>query len=226
VTLKLRPNSIFPDVDRMQVTIEKQTGLPVWIIATLHGAFQSETRIDHLRLNRPLPPNIFTIQMPKRFQVLKTREGFRYTSLARAASLVGYPPLVPASVPAGYRLSAVAVASAAAATGAGGGNPRSRMVVSLSYRRGIEQFIVTTRLRGSPSAHWSDPISVGEGLVAPSQRISLRAGALAGTRATLVVSPRTEPHIWALTRRLVVTVAGDLSPAELIDVAKSLTPHS
>jgi outer membrane lipoprotein-sorting protein len=72
VTLTLRPNSIFPDVDRVRVTIDKQTGLPVWIIATLHGALRSETLVDHVRIDRPLPRSVFTIHVPKRFQVLTT----------------------------------------------------------------------------------------------------------------------------------------------------------
>jgi hypothetical protein len=34
--------------------------------------------------------------------------------------------------------------------------------------------------------------------------------------------PRNTPHIWALTDKLVVTIAGDLSTAELVAVAESL----
>lgn len=34
----------------------------------------------------------------------------------------------------------------------------------------------------------------------------------------------TAPHVWALTGTLVVTVSGDLTRAELIDVAGSLAP--
>ena len=226
VLLNVRPNSIYPDVDRLRVTIDKQSALPVAIIASLHRHLRSDTAISHLRLNRPLPPSVFTIHAPQGVQVLKTREGFRYTSLAQAQARVDYRPLVPTQVPSGYRLNAVAVAKTAAATGAGGDNPRSHMVVSLSYRRGIEQFLVTTRLRGRPGVRWSDPISAGEGLVEPGRPVRFSAGALAGSRATLVVSPRTGPHIWALTPSLVVTVSGDLSPAELIQVAGSLAPRS
>jgi hypothetical protein len=37
-----------------------------------------------------------------------------------------------------------------------------------------------------------------------------------------VLTPRAVPHVWALTDRLVVTVGGDLSGAELLRVAGSL----
>jgi hypothetical protein len=38
----------------------------------------------------------------------------------------------------------------------------------------------------------------------------------------VVIDPRTIPHLWAMTDRLVVTVSGDLSRAELIAVAEAL----
>ena len=50
----------------------------------------------------------------------------------------------------------------------------------------------------------------------------LHTGALAGVEAKLLVVPRNTPHIWALSDKLVVTIAGDLSAAELVAVAESL----
>ena len=75
------------------------------------------------------------------------------------------------------------------------GNPLSRMVVSLSYRRGVDHPIV------------------------------IRSGALQGAGAELLIVPRGIPHLWALTDRFVLTVGGDLSRAELLDVAESLREH-
>jgi hypothetical protein len=89
------------------------------------------------------------------------------------------------------------------------------MVVSLSYRRGIDEFLVTTRLRGSGS--WDDPLASPEGFVDRPEHV--RAGSL---QAELVLSPQATPHLWALTDDLVVTVGGDLSRAELLRVAGSL----
>ena len=58
----------------------------------------------------------------------------------------------------------------------------------------------------------------------PLQRehLHLGLGALAGSPAELVVDLRTVPHLWAVTDRLVVTVAGDLSRDQLINVAEAL----
>jgi hypothetical protein len=93
------------------------------------------------------------------------------------------------------------------------------MVVSLSYRRGLDQVLVTTRLRGT--GDWRDPLASPQGFVDHPQTVTL-AGALAGTDARVVLSPQATPHLWALTDRLVVTVSGDLSRSELTRVADSL----
>ena len=106
------------------------------------------------------------------------------------------------------------------------------MVVSLSYRRGLDEFLVTTRLARVPSGggpqlpparRWADPLATGEGFRATPDRVTIAGGALAGRRAELLVVPRGIPHLWALTDELVVTVGGDLNRAELVSVASSLT---
>jgi hypothetical protein len=94
------------------------------------------------------------------------------------------------------------------------------MVVSLSYRRGLDQFLVTTRLRGGGA--WSDPLATGEGFVDHPDRVTLARGALAGVGAELLIVPRGIPHLWALRDRLVVTIGGDLTRAELLHVGESL----
>jgi hypothetical protein len=105
------------------------------------------------------------------------------------------------------------------------------MVVSLSYRRGLDQFLVTTRLARVPAEGepelplaqlWGDPLASGEGIHDEPEQLTIRQGALEGEEAELVLSSRGIPHVWALTNQLVVTVGGDLSRAELIAVTESL----
>jgi hypothetical protein len=69
---------------------------------------------------------------------------------------------------------------------------------------------------------WDDPLGTGEGFRDDPERIRVAAGALEGVQAELLIVPRNTPHIWAKTDKLVVTIAGDLSRAELIAVAESL----
>ena len=47
---------------------------------------------------------------------------------------------------------------------------------------------------------------------------------LTGDHADVVVEPGSAPHLWAVGHGLVVTIAGDLSVAELIHTAESLQP--
>ena len=214
----LEPNTIFPDADQLEVVVDQASGFPLRVATKLGGAFRSEMRVERLALHEGLPSNEFTLDFPADAQVLRTNEGFRRVELADVSGIVGYRPLVPSDVPTGFHLAAVAVAERATATGPGAANPPSRDVVALAYRRGLEQFVVTTRLRGRGS--WQDPFAT-EGIRLVSEPIDV-GGVLAGPNTRLVIDPRVVPHLWAKTDRLVVTVAGDLSRDELLAVAESL----
>lgn len=217
-----RPNTIAPELsgDHLSITVDRASGMPVRVVESKHGAVLRELRIENLAVDPALPAGTFALAFPRGAEVTRSDDGFRRTSLDQVAAAVGYQPLVPSWVPNGYRLTEVAVAREAAPTGKEGGNPPSRMVVSLSYRRGIDQLLVTTRLRGDGT--WNDPLAAPEGYSDTPTQVGVTTGALAGTNAQLVVSPQTTPHLWALTPRLVVTVGGDLGRAELIRIAGAL----
>lgn len=214
----LTPNTIDPDVDHLSLIVDRATGFPLDVLATLAGRFRSELRLDRLEVNRARPAT-FGVRFPPGSEVLRTDAGFANVTLARAETIAGYRPLVPARVPRGFILATVAAARNAAPTGPGEANPASRGVVSLSYRRGLEQFVVTTRLRGH--GRWRDPFATA-GVSLRGAPVRLERGALAGTPAAVVVDVRATPHLWAVTDRLVVTVSGDLSRTQLIAVAEAL----
>jgi hypothetical protein len=234
--IAVTPNLIVVELgvsaDHLSITVDQQTGIPVKIVETFQGTFLGESRIEKLAVDRGLPPGTFTLDFPSDWKVEHRDFGFRRVSLARVAPIVGYAPLVPAWVPEGFKLAEVAVArESASPTGAEGGNPPSEGVVSLSYRRGLDQFLVTTRLSrvvapGEPQLPprklWSDPLATGEGFVDEPERITLSDGALAGIEADLLIVPRNVPHVWALTNELVVTVSGDLNRAQLVRITESL----
>jgi len=216
------PNAIAPELsaDRFVITIDRRTGLPVRIVETKNGRFLRELRIEDVAVDRKLSPSTFTLRFPQGADVMRSDDGFRRVPLRRVAGTVDYAPFVPRWLPDGYRLADVAVARVAGPTGREAGNPPSRMVVSLSYRRGLDQFLVTTRLRGTGT--WGDPLATGEGFVDRPQTLRIDAGALRRARAELLIVPRGIPHVWALTGDLVVTVSGDLTRAELVHIANSL----
>jgi hypothetical protein len=211
----VRPNAIFADADHLSVLVDRATMVPVRVVATLGGAPRSDLRVELKSVDTALPAALFAVPFPAGSEVQRFSSGFRRVDLGAVEAAVGYPPLVPQRLPAGYELREVAVADAAEAT-AGGANPPSRKVVSLSYRRGLEQVVVTTRLRGA--GDWRDPFSVA-GVDTDERPVSGVPGA---ADARVVVGPRSLPHLWALTDRLVVTVAGDLTEPELVAVARSL----
>jgi hypothetical protein len=216
------PNAVAPELsgDALSITVDRETGMPVQIIERKDGATLRELRIQRLVVDEPLPAATFRLDFPAGAEVVRSDEGFRHVALDEIVRTVGYQPIVPSRIPQGYRLTEVAVARDGASTGKEGGNPPSRMVASLSYRRGTEQFLVTTRLRGS--GPWSDPLASPEGFVDHPETVMIRTGALAGTDAQLVLSPRAVPHIWALAGQLVITIGGDLTRSELEVVANSL----
>jgi hypothetical protein len=219
VALPTEPNRAYADFDRLGVTIDQETGIVLRAVYTLQGKLESELRVQQFVVDRPLPPSTFRLRFARGAEVLRSDEGFRHVPLGRAASVVGYQPLAPGRVPGGYRLAEVAVARKPA-TAAQVENPPSRGVVSLSYRRGFDQFLVTTRKRGA--GRWRDPLGPPTGLQAHPQPVTLHGGALDGITAELEIDPRTTPHLWALTPKLVVTVSGDLTRDELLAVAQSL----
>ena len=220
----VRVNQIAPGSDHMTIAVDQETGLPLSILESYQGAFVRETRIEDPVPNAPLPPDAFTVEIPPDVDVTPIDHGFQAVGLDEVRETVGYAPLIPGEVPDGFQLHEVAVAPTSGPTGVEGANPSSEMVVSLSYRRGLQQFLVTTRLVGPDPALWGDPLATGEGFVDQPEPATFSAGALAGVTGELMLDPRVVPHVWALTDELVVTVSGDLSRAELLSVAGSLSP--
>jgi hypothetical protein len=216
------PNAVVPAFsgDRLEITVDRQSGIPVRVVESKAGGVLRELRIEQLAVDEPVETDAFTLSFPPGAEVLRSDEGFRRVSLAEVGGIVGYAPLVPSRLPDGYELAEVGVATEAGPTGTEAGNPPSRMVVSLAYRRGLDRFLVTTRLAGTEQ--WSDPLATGEGFVDRPEAVDFASGALEGAEAKLVLAPRGIPHVWAVANGVVATVAGDLSRDELLAVAGSL----
>jgi hypothetical protein len=220
VDLPVQPNAIYPDADNLQVTVDQATGLPIRVLETLRGERRRVLRVERLTLDAALPQRAFDLRLPAGVETFRTDYGFHRLQLEDAGAAVGYAPLVPSWVPDGFTLAEVAVAEHAASTGTEAGNPRSEDVVSLAYRRGFDELIVTTRRAGDD--RWSDPLATGEGFLDHPQGVPIDTGALAGAKAQVLVSPRAIPHLWTIKDGLVVTVGGDLDRAGLLRIASSL----
>jgi hypothetical protein len=220
----VRENLLDPQTsaDHLQVTVDRESGLPVRVISFNDDRFKSELRLEDLQVNSPVPPERFELEFPPGVEVFRTDHGFREATVEEARGIVGYEPLVPGWIPEGYRLADVMVSRVPSPTGTEAGNPAVGDIVSLSYRRGLDQFIVTTRPMGGDPLAWDDPLATGEGFVDRPEKVTIRGGALDGVEAELMVDPLAVPHIWAIGEGLVVTVSDDLTEAELLAVAASL----
>jgi hypothetical protein len=219
--ISVTPNGISRDYDRLELTIDAATGVPVHAVATLNGKLRFDMRVEGLAVDARLRSGVFAMRFEPGQDVSHENDGFRRIDLAAAATVTGYPPPVPEAVPHGYTFDVAAVAAHPTEGTETPDNPPSRNVFSISYRRGFEQFLVTARLRGSSDAHWHDPFAI-EGVSFNTEHVTLHGGALDGVDAQVVVDPRSVPHLWAVAKELVVTVSGDLSRDELVDVAQSL----
>jgi hypothetical protein len=216
------PNAIVPEYtgDRFEITVDRETGIPVHVVERKGATVLRELSVERLAVDEPVRGDAFALAFPPGVEVSRSDDGFRRVPLSSVGGSVGYVPLVPGWVPDGFELAEVAVAQDAGPTGPEAGNPLSRRVVSLSYRRGFEQLVVTSRLAGDGT--WDDPVATGEGYLDHPELVTIRDGALAGARGSVVLEPRGVPHVWAVADGLVVTVSGSLSRDELVRVAGSL----
>jgi hypothetical protein len=220
----IRANLLVPELspNHLRVTVDQETGLPVRVIATHDDRFMWESRIEDAKVNEPLAEDAFRLDFPPGAEVFREDLGFRRISLDEIEGIVGYDPLVPSWLPEGYELAEITASRKPSFTGGEAANPPVGDVVSLSYRRGLDQFIVTTRPVGPDPSLWSDPLPSGEGYPDEPERVTVRSGALAGETGELLIDPLAIPHVWVKTDRLVVTVSGDLTRDELLRVAESL----
>lgn len=220
----VRLNLISPEhsPDHLEITVDRQTGFPVRILATRQGQFVRETRLEELKVNTGLPADYFTLTYPPGTEVYEEDYGFRRVQLDEVKRMVGYQPLVPTELPSGFELAEVAVSRQGSPTGPEGGNPPVPMVVSQSYRRGLDQFIVTSRPVGDDPSAWDDPLASGEGFIDRPEWVAISSGALAGHQGALLIGPFAMPHIWLIADDLVVTVSGDLDRDDLLRVVGSL----
>jgi hypothetical protein len=218
-------NLIVPTLspNHLLVTVDQASGFPVRVVATHDDELVWETRMQDLELNRSGPKDALKLDFSSDAEIFREDLGFRRVSLQAIQGIVGYDPLVPTWVPEGYAPAEVTASKKGSVTGAEGANPPVGDVVSLSYRRGLDQLIVTTRPVGPDPSLWRDPLASGEAYPDQPEQIVIKAGALAGDEGELVIDPLAIPHVWVKTDQLVVTVSGDLTRDELLRVVQSLT---
>jgi outer membrane lipoprotein-sorting protein len=211
VTLAVEPDPRLFEADRVEVTVDRKSALPLRVVWAAKGKPRASMRVENLRVDPRLPADEFRLTFPPG-EVLHQDLGYRRVSLTGVRPLVGYQPFVPGTLPDGYR--SAEIGAARQVSPAAGGEAPPRNAVEVSFRRGLQQFVVGSQARRG-GAH--DPLGGPNG-----ERVTLHGGALDGARAEVVIDPRAVPHLWVATPTLFVIVAGDLTRDELIEVAESL----
>ena len=220
----VRPNGIGGGPDRVVMAIDAETGLVLEYLGTFEGEEQASLlatsfdvfaeRLDVFTLPDDLPPPNITYG-----------QGFQRTTIDQVEALVGYAPVLPATVPDGYVLDAVAVAPGESQnfTGAEASNPTSVDIVHIRYRNGWRTFTTTTRRVGDQPDFWIDPFS-GEGQFYDIAAVEVTGPYFLGQIAELSTSPETVPHLWVRGEDLVFTVTGPLRDFEMVDIVNTLEP--
>lgn len=213
----------------LDVTVDQQTGFPLRVRefvvlapATGEKALIREVRLSNVAVDTAVAPETFVPSYPPGAPPpTPIDRGYRRVQPQEVEARVGYAPLVPQRLPPGFKLAEVAVATTGAPTA--GSNPPSRNVVSMAWQRGFDRVVVTTRTTGPDRSRWEDPFiwlnPQASGRIEP---ISVSTGAASGGVGEFLMPVDGGPHAWVVTDNVVVTVAGDLTRGELLEVLGSL----
>lgn len=199
----------------VEVVVDQQTALPVRVVERTGTTVVSSYEVLTLDVSAGPAADDLGLDVPARAGRRTERGPWRRTTLAglKRAGL-WLDAFVPAAVPEGYVADAVAYSTEGLPTGAEGTNPPAAPVVAISYARGLDQLVVTTRpLVGTLDA-WEDPFGVELVRVTP-------APVQGGYPGGVVVEPGAVPHLWAVVDGKVVTVSGAASARELVAVFRS-----
>jgi hypothetical protein len=162
--------------------------------------------------------------------------GFRRLSIDQVGPATGRAALIPAWIPAGFRLTVVAVKDRQRPSGLSGDPVRQSArvgtgIVMLHYEAGFQAITVTTRaldpaVTSKAAAVRIDPF-IGDrwpGWTNARTPAEVTGGAFAGAKGAVVIAPLTMPHLWAVRDGVLLTVAGDCTSEELLAIAGSMEP--
>jgi hypothetical protein len=227
-TVKGRPDWAGPgpadDDEIYTITLDQKTCLPVRVQIVVGGVLVMENSWSNVRVDEPLPDDVFRFGPPQGADLVHRDYGFRRLSLAHIGSSAPYRLLLPSWLPDGYVQRWTAFARR---WSSGEGTSLGRDVVALQYTRGFDALTVTTRLPDDPEAAATiDPIDEAAWAELMSRDVKLGAGAFGGVTARVVVGPRiSAPHLYAVKDGMLLIVAGSASADELIRIAESLETY-
>jgi hypothetical protein len=206
-----------------RVTVDKQTWLMLGLDQIDSGRLTLSARYRDVRVNAPLPDDVFAAEVPPGVPVERTDGGFHRVTLDDAAATPCVRPLVPGVTPDRYELTCVSVAAHALTVNEAASG---RDVLELQYTRGFDTLTVSTRaIDGRDYTVDVDPCEEFDQAWSKRARTEapIESGAFVGITARVLVATTTSvPHLWAVKDGVLLTIAGVASAEELLVVAESL----
>ena len=243
VSVEAMPDDVQNDpypFDRLEMTVDEATYFPVRFTALLNGQVVEDIELSDVKLDAKVPDETFAPPFPEDTKVEVENWGFHSATLAEAAQAFDYRPLVPTSsaLPESFHFFTAAVAPKAAVMASemapngdlNGFYGPGTDVIQTQYRSGFLAFTITTRHDAASGD--SDPFVSNDTLAIKGanpdkkETVTMTDGALKGQEAQLVMPAFGYPHLWASDSQgdLMVTIAGDLTRDQLLQVANSLEP--
>jgi hypothetical protein len=209
--------------DHAVVDVDKASGVLLSRTTKVGNLVVNSFTASNVTVSDAIDRSRYQLEPPATANRQNVAIGFVPESLDEAAAGLPYDFLVPGWIPEGFTLESVSIdRDVPTSTGPEGMNPPAKQVVALTWVRGADRFAVTLRPKGADQ--WDDPFGA-EGMVPDARDVSLPLAGRAPLDGKVVVDAPFVPHLWGITGDIVVTVSGDLPPAELERVAGSLQPH-
>jgi DNA-directed RNA polymerase specialized sigma24 family protein len=213
VRAKLNGRSVYrltgPLTDEIDLTytVDADSLYPVRITWTVDDQQVRELRFADVQLDTI--PGPFTQDLPPGTPTA-TNLGFVPVGITEVARRTEIQPLTPDFLPSGFVAAGVVV-------------NESERITQLRYARGPQELLIT--LRPSPVEAgnvWDDPFPRPEGQEVAPTDVAIEGGPFRGVTAQQVAGPQALPSLWAADGELAFTVAGDVTPDELLRIAQSL----
>ncbi|HEY5386786.1 MAG TPA: hypothetical protein VIL79_02685, partial [Thermoleophilia bacterium] len=237
------PTSPLVTIATVTAVVDRDTGLTLLarFDSALPGAPWGEIRVDRVEFRPTLSAGWNNVRFPPGAPVTVLDPGTRFGTVAEVAKR-SWPtlPLVPAHVPAGYHLVAASTSGMDFAPPYAQPHPGQRTTwrvgstvyrrpywtapnarVQLVYRKGFSQFAIDV----SPHMVAPNVDPLGQNDLRPgAQDVKLSGGALKGQPSRNWVAPYNGlgPLLLTFSDRSQVTIWGDLTRQELLDIANSL----
>ncbi len=199
------------------IDLDARTLIPLRIVVRRAGSRSRTTTLEGLRVNPAIAAGAFAPLRP-RGSVFRDDQGFRRVGVAEAARHLPYVPLIPGSVPSGFRLAVTGWAPLSAITGPEGSIAARPSLFAAVYARGLERIELTQR-RAAGRGDWPDSPFGGE-----CQALSTRQVTVRGVPATYAIGPETGPNLYWREGAVLHTLSGPFPVEDLVAIADSLGP--